>query len=257
MAKIVYFTTKDGKPDVVRFVKYYQKSGFLRREKIGYSLSGMESNVYLDVEGFQSEKCVKRVRKDYPEANVEMCTYDEFIGKHIGNRFWVICRYRDGYEVEYYSDMDSNGKPTYTTDTDDVRLILAESSAKETLRTIQNATRDRVWVQQVFVTLKNELLSPVFMIVCTSREKENVRYFTKLDGNRIRSCTTSDAAAKFNYEDVMIMFEKLHSTNKNFSFAVLPVFKENVNCKNIEAYMKANKISRMVQMDCKLRFLNR
>ena len=257
MGKIVYFTTKGGKHDVVRFVKHYTQGGFLRREKIGYTLSAMDSKAYLDVDGFESEKCTKRIKKDYPDANVVVCTYDDFLGRSIGNRFWVICRYRDGYEVEYYSDMDRDGKPEYTTDIDDVRLILAESSAKETLRTIQGSTRDKVWVQQVFATMKNELLSPVFMIICTSREKENVRYFTKLDGNRVRSCTTSDAAAKFNYEDVMRMFEKLHSTNKNFSFAVLPVFKDNVNCKNIEAYMKANKISRMIQMDCKLRFLNR
>lgn len=257
MEKIIYFTTNGEKQDVIRFVKSFKKGGFLRRDRIEYSLNSLDYNLKGDVQESQIGACFARIEKDFPQAEIFTCTCNEFLGKYIGNRFWVICRYREGYEVEYYSDMDRDGKPTYTQDMNDVRLILAESSANETIRTIHSSTRDRVWVQQVFATMKNELLSPVFMIICTSREKENVRYFTKLDGNRVRSCTTSDAATKLSYEHVMYMFEHLHSTNKNFSYAILPVFKDNVNCKDIEDYMKANNISRMVQMDCKLRFLNR
>ena len=73
----------------------------------------------------------------------------------------------------------------------------------------------------------------------------------------MRLVTTSDAATKFNYEDVLTQFEHLKQTNKNFLYAVLPAFKDNVNVKNIESYMKENGTSRMLIMDLQLKFMNR
>ena len=67
----------------------------------------------------------------------------------------------------------------------------------------------------------------------------------------------ADAATKFSYEDVLAQFEHLKQTNKNFLYAVLPAFKDNVNVRDIENYMQENGISRMLIMDLKLRFMNR
>ena len=55
----------------------------------------------------------------------------------------------------------------------------------------------------------------------------------------------------------MKMYEYLRTENKNFLYAVLPEFKDNVNCKNIEAYMREKKVSRMIVLDVQLKFLNR
>ena len=78
-----------------------------------------------------------------------------------------------------------------------------------------------------------------------------------MEGARLRLNTTSDAAGKFTYKEVLATFEYLQTHNKNFLYAVLPVFKENVHCKQLENYLKKNKVSRMVQMTTKLRWLNR
>ena len=106
--------------------------------------------------------------------------------------------------------------------------------------------------------MTNELLSPVMMITCTTkREKQTTKYLARIEGNRLRLVNTSNAAKKFTYEDAMKQYEYLVTHNKNFMYAVLPVFKDNVHCRNIESYMREKKVSRMIVMDLQLRFLNR
>ena len=78
-----------------------------------------------------------------------------------------------------------------------------------------------------------------------------------MDGNRLRLVETSFSASKFTYEIGLQMCEYLKQHNKNFLYAVLPDFKDNVSAKNIEQYMREHKVSRMIVMDLQLKFLNR
>lgn len=256
MAKIVLFEENEKQKSVIRFVKSFRKKSWFKKERVEYTL--IQTEAYWFVEDMLVPEFVTdRIKKDYPNAKVEVMEMDDFFEKYVLHRFWVIARYAEGYQEEYYCGHDQWNKATYTQDIPDVRMMFSESSAKETLRTIQQTTRDRVFIRTLYLNLVNELLTPMFMITCTSKGSQVTKYFAREEGKRLRLVTTSNAATRFDYEAVMKMFEHLRTTNKNFCYAVLPIFKDNVNSRNIESYMKEKRISRMLIMDLQLKFLNR
>ncbi len=258
MEKVIYFVEDPQKEGVVRFVRDFKRRGWFMKDKIDYTLNIAEGNRFHTYTEDDFDIVERRIKKDFPNAEVKMDKIDVFRMINSLKRFWVVC-HSENNKLTYYSDYDREKKPTYTEDLSDVRMIFAESSAKELVRTIQAVTRDRVYIQQVYLTLYNELLAPVLMITCTSKRSGETKYFTRIEDatNRIRMCNTSYSARKFNYEDAISTFEYLRTKNKNFLYAVMPAFKDNVNCKNLEDYMTANKISRMVVLDLKLKFINR
>lgn len=255
MAKIVLFEENEKQKSVIRFVKSFRKKSWFKKDRVEYTL--IQTEAYWFVEDMLVPEFVTdRIKKDYPNAKVEVMEMDDFFEKYVLHRFWVIARYAEGYQEEYYCGHDQWNKATYTQDIPDVRMMFSESSAKDTLRTIQQTTRDRVFIRTLYLNLVNELLTPVFMITCTSKGNDETKFFKKLDGNRVRMVGTSGAAAKFTYEEVLERFAYLQQHNKNFLYAVMPVFKDNVSARNIESYMKENKVSRMVVMDLQLKHLN-
>lgn len=255
MAKIVYFEENENQKCIIRFVKGYRRGRWFLREKIWYSYSVVDGLPFVDEEVIAL--VTTKVNKDYPKAVIHCEEYQQFMNKHQLQKFWVIGRWNENGREEFYSGNDQNNKPTYSEDMQEVRMMFAESSAKETLRTIQQTTRDRVFIRTLYLNLVNELLTPVFMITCTSKGSQVTKYFAREEGKRLRLVTTSNAATRFDYEAVMKMFEHLRTTNKNFCYAVLPIFKDNVNSRNIESYMKEKRISRMLIMDLQLKHLNR
>lgn len=255
MAKIVYFEENESQKCIIRFVNGYRRGRWFLREKIWYSYSVADGLPFVDE--VTIALVTAKVKKDYPKAVIHCEEYQKFMTKHQVQKFWVIGRWNENGLEEFYSGNDQNNKPTYSEDMQEVRMMFADSSAKETLRTIQQTTRDRVYTRAVYLNLVNELLTPVFMITCTSKGNDETKFFKKLDGNRVRMVGTSGAATKFTYEEVLERFAYLQQHNKNFLYAVLPVFKDNVNCKDIERYMKENKVSRMIVMDLQLKHLNR
>lgn len=255
MSKIVYFEENENQKCIIRFVKGYRRGRWFLREKIVYSYSSIDGQPYVDDETLERVKA--RVMKDFPKAKIHCDEWNEFSRKYQLQKFWVIGRWNENGREEFYSGNDQFNKPTYSEDMQEVRMMFAESSANETLRTIQQTTRDRVYTRTVYLNLVNELLTPVLMITCTSKGNDQTKYFRKLDGNRLRLVSTSEAATKFAYENAIQMWEFLKTHNKNFLYAVLPVFKDNVNCKDIENYMRDKKVSRMIVMDMQLKFLNR
>lgn len=256
MERIVLFTENVKRGEVIRFVKDFRKKNLFRKERIEYTLTPIDAYWFCEdmpVPEFVTE----RIKKDYPDARVEIMGTDDFFEKYYLHRFWVITRYSEDCQEEYYSGCDRYKKPNYSKDMSEVRMIFSDSSANETLRTIQQTTRDRVFVKCIYLDLINELLTPVFMITCTNKSNNNTRFFKKLDGNRVRTVGTSDIASKFTYEEVLERFAYLQQHNKNYLYAVLPVFKDNVSARNIESYMKENKVSRMVVMDLQLKHLTK
>lgn len=255
MAKIILFEENKEQKCVIRFVKGFRKKNWFRKARVEYSVS--DSDVYkFESEAHIPEFVMERIKRDFPNAMIRIIDLvDFFYGDYKLQRFWTIARYNDGAE-DYYCGNDIWKMPRYTEDFSEVRMMLSQTSAEETLRTIQATTRDRVYVRQLYINLKNELLTPVMMIICTSRGNGLTKYFSKLDGNRVRLCSTSVAARKFTYEEVLREYEYLRTHNKSYLYAVLPIFKDNVNCKDIEDYMEKHKISRMVAIDLQLKHLN-
>lgn len=255
MEKYVIFREDKSKNGVYLFVKKFVPKRWFRREKIEYCASADQAELFADNEVMA--KVCDRIKKDFPNAEIWCEDYGTFTDKFVNHRFWVIGRWRDDSTEEFFCGSDQNGKPCYSTDMNEVRFSLSETSTNETLQSIRKSTRDRVYSRVMFLSLENELLSPCMMITCTSKGSGVTKYFAREEGKRLRLVLTSEAAAKFDYETVLRMYEYLRIHNKNFSYAVLPVFKDNVSAKNIEAYMRANKVSRMIVMDLQLKFLNR
>lgn len=256
MAYIILFTENRDRKCVIRFVKGFRRKGFFRKERVEYTIVSSEAFHFYSTDQIP-DFVMSVIRKDYPDADIKAVESEGFNETYSLQRFFAIACFNEGYNEEYYNGNDAKGKTTFTSDLSDVRMILSESSAKETLRTIQQTTGDRVFIRTLYLNLVNELLTPVFMITCTSKGNRQTKYFKMMDGNRIRLVTTSEFASRFTYEEVLKEFDYLQTHNKNFLYAVLPVFKDNVNAKDIGNYMRDNKISRMVAMDLKLRFLNR
>ena len=253
MDKYVIFREDKEKHGVWLFVKKFVPGRWFRKEKIEYCISADQAETF---EPMVMAKICERIKRDYPNADIceDYCTFTAKMAKH---RFWVVGRWREDGTEEFYCGNDQHGKPEYTTDLQSVRFSLSDSSADETLRTIRKCTRDRVYTRMVFLSLENELLSPCMMITCTSKGSGVTKYFAREEGKRLRLVTTSEAAAKFDYETAVKMYEYLRMNNKNFGYAVLPVFKDNVRSSDIERYMREKKVSRMIMMDIQLRHLNR
>lgn len=254
MEKYVIFREDKDKHGVYLFVKKFVPKKWFRKEKIEYCISADQAETF---EPDVMAKVCERIKRDYPNAEIICEDYRTFTDRMVNHRFWVIGRWREDGREEFYCGSDQHGKPEYTKDLNDVRFSLSETSISETLQTIRKCTRDRAYIRMVFLSLENELLSPCMMITCTSKGNQHTKYFKKMDGNRLRLVETSFAASKFAYEIAIQMWEFLKQHNKNFLYAVMPVFKDNVNARNIETYMRQNKVSRMIVMDLQLKFLNR
>lgn len=255
MDNYVIFRQDKKKHGAILFVKSFRPKKWFRSEKIEYCISADQAESFSDNE-LMARVC-DRIKKDFPNAEIWCENYRTFTDKYVNHRFWVIGRWREDGVEEFYCGNDQHNKPEYTTDLDEVRFSLSESSTNETLQTIRKSTRDRAYSRVVFLTLQNELLSPCMMITCTSKGSGVTKFFAREEGSRLRLVMTSHAAAKFNYETSIKMWEYLKQHNKNFLYAVLPDFKDNVSAKNIEQYMKDHKVSRMIVMDLQLKFLNR
>ena len=239
----------------ILFVKSFRPKKWLRKEKIEYCISADQAEYFGDND-LKSKVC-DRIKRDYPNAEILCDTYRDFTEKFVNHRFWVIGRWREDGTEEFYCGSDQHGKPEYTTDLNEVRFSLSASSTNETLQTIRKSTRDRAYTRLVFLSLENELLSPCMIISCTSKGSGVTKFFAREEDRRLRLVYTSKAAAKFNYEASIRMWEYLKQHHKTFLYAVLPDFKDNVSAKNIEPYMRDHHVSRMIVMDLQLKFLNR
>lgn len=255
MERIIYFEENREQGSVIRFVKLFRKKRFLRKERVEYSIICTDAFIFEEGEGIPTF-IAERINKDYPCAKVHVSKLSDFFEKYFLHRFFVIARHTDDGIEDYYCGRNLSNDIAFTQDTQEISMILAHSSAEETLRTIQQTSRGKVFIRTLYLNLVNELLTPMFLITCTGKGSGGTKFFSKLDGNRLRLVATSFAAAKFTYEDVLTKFTYLQTHNKNFLYAVLPVFKDNVNCRNIESYMRENNISRMVAMDLQLKHLN-
>ena len=257
MGTIIYFEETEKRRCAIRFVKNFRKKGWLRKERIEYSFSSIEGTPFIDNE-VMAMVC-ERIKKDYPDAKIYCTEWSEFEKTFNTHKFWVICTYDEKGDAAGYFSYIAGKSVKWTNDIEDAEISLDRKSASDSADNIRKLCGPgaRVTVKSVYVNLVNLLLTPIMMITCTSKGNDQTKYFRKLDGNRLRLVSTSEAATKFNYENAIGMWEFLKTHNKNFLYAVLPAFKDNVNCKDIENYMRDKNVSRMIVMDMQLKFLNR
>lgn len=257
METLIFFEENGSKCSVIRFVKNYRKKSFLlRKERIEYTLSFAESSLYSDED--EIGLVMDRITKDYPNSVIHLIDCDKFVKRFDKRIFWIIAHLDKDNKIDgYYSGM--NGKKCeITTDIEDAEISLDYDSYRNTLDSIRRTTGDKCYIQNIFLNRTNGLLEPSFMIACTSkRGKQETRFYSHMEGNRLRSVSTSAKAMKFSYLEVLDVFEQLQSHNKNFLYTVLPVFKDNVHCRDLEEYVKKNNVSRMVALTTKLKWLNR
>lgn len=247
---IFYFKEKDGAHSAYRFVKSYRKRGFLRRERIEYTLDIKQA---LDVSGIEQHLIYKRLFKDYPDAIGGIIEAELFQSIRSKNRFWVITRRNeDGEPVEFYSGKDKKGNPEFVDDINEASIGLDFKSEADTAGRLRASGRP-IAIDCIYLTLVNDLLNDNFMLVCTSKKDgERIRFFARQEDTRLRLVETSGAAKKMPYRTAIETYERLKSSNKNFEYAVLPAFKDNVSYKNLKDYIQKNNVSRALIMNLRL-----
>lgn len=258
METIIYFKEASGLYGVIRFVKSYRKRGFLRRERISYTMDIREALSFKDNAALLL-KAKLRTQKDNPDAEVCQVGLADFRHQYISHRFWLICRFdKKDVPTEFYSGLTQNNEAMFTNDIYNAVIGMDVKSETETVSRMRVKGEGKIGIAMIYLNLINDLLNPNFMLLCTSKSGERkTKYFARQEGNRLRLVETSDAAKKFTYREVLEAFESLKAGNKNFEYAVLPAFKENVSYRSMEDYIMMHNISRRVQLDFKLSSLCR
>lgn len=253
MEYFVCFFKDKSKTGPLFFVKSYKARSWFRKERIEYSFNQLEAHTF-NWEDVDVSKVRDRIKSDYPNCSVmTVSTTDDAFGEIFSkNRFWVICKYGQNNEVcGYYAGM-KGGKAMWADDVNKALFCMDERTEKETVNILRHKG-ERVAYITVYLDLTNELLNPIFIITCTSKSgKKETKFFAREEGVRIRLVKTSFAAKKLTYSECLEMFEHLVAHNKNFSYAVIPNFKDNVNCKDLKSYIKEHPINRMVQLELKI-----
>ena len=248
MDQIVYFRERKDKACVVRFVADYRKGSWLRKERIAYTFFPGEAMLMNDR---NTNLAMFRVFKDYPDAAFVRTKNGRFPDNWWeGNRYWVAVR-DDG---RYFSHTERKS-PIWTDDINDAEICLDRDSAERTTAELLRMSGEKIAVKEIYLTQENQLLKPSFIITCTSIKSQYTKYLSRIEGARLRLVKTSDAAARFTFSEAVSTFDILKASNKAFRYCVLPVFEDNVNCKDIEDYCKANKIPVAVQVTMKLKWL--
>lgn len=240
--------------DAIQFVKDYRKKGLFRKERTSYTPDVTKAMPVNDI--VLAGKIEERVKKDYPFASVIRMTEESFYkcyGKdHI---FWAIARRdRNGDAMDFYTGMnDKNGVPLFSTDIRRASLHLDDRCAADTVGAFRNIDKGSViGLEKVYCNLVNQLSTQRFMIVCMKRGGERARFFVRRDDKTLVTADWSDEAAKYLYSEVVKVYDDVKANCKGYAYAVLPAFNDNVNCRNIEGYVKANKIPTSLRMTFRL-----
>lgn len=255
---IIYFRDYSGRPGVFRFVKAYSPKRFLRRERIEYTLD-ITRAMDFSAGGMELvRQAHRRIMKDWScegrtTLGVSHTDSDDFMSSYRQHRFWVITRRgEDGEPVEFYSGRDRKGRDGFSDDIGEASIGLDLQSETDTVKRLR-VGGGHVSIDCVYLTLVNGLLEDNFMIICKSRKEDGrTRFFARQEDNRLRLVETSGAAKKMAYREAYEVYEHLESTNRNFSYAVLPAFVENVHCRDLEGYVKRHGVQRAVKMNLRL-----
>jgi len=236
MSKTILFPidkTRNASPFV--YIKSYRRGGFLRRERIEYTYSRRGS-----VDDGDVTAALARAKQDYPDMGAYLI--DDGMHTHdlSEQTFWVIFEHVTG---RYYAGMGKRGLE-FTDDIWEAEVIFSRSEALETLAGLRLTRGLRLTADSIILTCINKLTRPLFTITCTSRKSGVTKFFSRQEDGRLRLVETSDAAAHFTYEEVMEEFERLRTSNKHFSYAVMPPFEDNVRAKKIGEYILTHKVRR-------------
>ena len=247
MGKIVFFIqNKRVNVSPIVYVSNYRRKGFLRRDKIEYSYFApwvVEDEDVLAVKA--------RISKDYPDVG-EISVVDK-LPDFKDQTFYVIREGNRGKECHFFSNFGRHKGPEYTRDIMEAEVMFSLSAAEETLSVLRLTKGVRVTAERVVLTAINMLAMPVFSITCTSRKSGVTKFYARAEGNRLRLVETSYAACHMDYESVMQTYESLHMTNRNFCYAVMPEFKDNVRARDLESYLMTHKVKRELVMSMKMK----
>lgn len=246
---IIYFIECGKKCSVWRFVKSYRPKRWFRRERIEYTPILREALNFEEINDNSFLSIDERIRKEYQKPIIQACDKDSFKGRHEHYRFWVICKYNSDGQLEGYYSAILKKQVNLETDIEDATVFMLEKDANETIHAVRDAAGPgaRICINTIYLDIENGLLTPIFMITCTSKTgKQDTKYFARIEGNRLRLVNTSNSAKRFSLQEANDMFEHLVTHNKNFLYAVLPVFKDKVKYSEIGDYVRKNNISRAV-----------
>jgi len=245
MSWIIYFNEKKS-PSAYLFVKNYRKAGFFRKERIEYTHDHYGACKFDKWDSVID--ALHRVKKDYPSSPFATSyTSDKWFLDHHKNRFWVIAKWDDKKASWFYRSAGKNKGIDFVESLSDATFFMTGESAKDTLALLRKKG-ERVTVEDVFLTLENRMLDNVFMIICTDKKCMKSRYLLNSDFNSVICVDESDKAGRFSLPQALAQYEYLKAEHKEYLYAILPYFEDNVHSMDIEQYIKSGKVSRMVAM---------
>lgn len=244
MARVIYFDAEPDRYGLLRFVKRHVPKRLFRKERF-------ECQYEPCVAEGDTQEIYDRIGWFYPDtAQVWDCTPLALEEKLKTKRHWLIARH-DGGKVSWFSHTLGE-RPQWTDDINDAEIQLDEDSA-ETFAGFLRRNGWKISVTEVFLNKTNRLLTPSFIIACTSRKGDYTKFFSRCEGGRLRLVKTSDAAKRFTLSEAQSTFEALRCSNKAFTYQVMLLPSECMNCKDL--HNKSVPVA--VEVTTKLRWLNR
>lgn len=252
MKEIICFF-KDKNVGPLHFVSSYERKRLFRRERISYSLEKSDARYFDESEGATIESVRVCVQSDFPDCRMFTLDDNTFERFFQAKRFWGICKIneKDGRSLWYAGIKGRTA--VWSLDVTNALLCLDLDTEIDTLNVLRQGG-GRLNIKTVHLNLTNELLAPKFILTCTSKGGDKkTMFFAGEEGGSLRLANDSFSACKLTYRESVGMFERLRVCNKDFSYAVIPDFEDNVNCSDLDEYSANGKINRMVQMELKLR----
>lgn len=249
MMKVIYFTEGTG-AQAFRFVKAYRRKRLFKKEKLELSYFP----VALDIEDDIASDIIYAVKRMYPDAEVGYDTLDNFNDTMLQYAYYATCLYKGNELIGFDGGNKAHGEQLWETDIEDAMLYLDARDASDHAEQVARTIGKQVTCGMVYINRTNMFSEARFVITCTSRKSNFTKFYSRMEGTRLRLVKTSDSATKFTYRLALDVFDELKATSKSFWFAVIPYI-QGVNCMDLERLAKEGKIARAVEVTTKIKWL--
>ena len=225
----------------LQFLSQYKAGGFLQREFFGFSLCPNKAREFSEEE---YSALRERIVSKYPQQKVSYIPFSADFMKDY--TYWVI---ESGDGDGYYSGFNKKHQPTFSKDVEVICIYPTKSSVEETLRTLRQSGKLKVAIREVRLTIENELLKPIFIIVCEEKRTGILKFYAGKEDFRLSE--TSGGATAFNCDEVVAEFEKLRASNKEYLYIALPKPSRNLTAEGVPEYTRRSRRPIVMELSLK------
>lgn len=245
MGKIICQITNGKKVDAIRFVKNVGKG--ILRNRTEFTFNVFDA-LYLSEE---IPECIMRTVRNKKTTTL-FYNLRKFYEEKSFNKFFVIVDNKG----RFYTSRRGKGAAEFSIDIDEALIMAVKSVAEDTLKTIRATKNVKAYIETIYITWKNLLLSQMFMILCTSCSTGETKFFNTENGE-ISLKNYSDEAILMSYDEANACFDTLRQKHKEYRYSILPKFRHNIKYTEMEEYVKREKVSRVISVAFRMRNVNK